>query len=310
MENLDFLSDHGSNTADGGLKDEFQSQVTNKIEDTIICKLVRHPNFKTETGENRFHIAVRYWPFKIGNDASDIRYRPCNESLGKGQSKEYEFYKGLYKQLDELRDQGKQDSEDAKIIEAKIKRMKPKYHYYYLYITPDNPMVKALKAPVSVHNQIAGRSGNQYREEIPSVFQQAIKNGMNIALTKDPEKNKTGWLKIWKTGQKMATRYHAAIDSSKETRDYGGTKAEVTVINEHNVPNIESIAKGKWPDIFEYEEKFAWTEEECQAWIDSDFTKTPDRVMREIEERTKNSQKNNENNQDDLNVGNLDDIPF
>lgn len=308
---MGFLSETGQNSASGGLKNNVSNQFTLRIDDPIICKLVRHPNFKTETGENKFQVVIRYWPFKIGNEPGDIRYRPCNESLGKGQSKEYEYYKGLYKKLDTLKEDGKKDSEEYKILEDKIKKIKPKYFYYYLYITPESPVVKALKAPISVHNQIAGRVATQFREEIPSVFDNALKKGMNISLTGDTEKNKKGWIKIWRTGEKMGTRYHVAIDSRKEVKDFDGTTAEVTVHNTHPSPDINAISKGEWPDIYTHEERFAWTQEECQEWIDSDFTKTPERVLQDIEKARKDKEeKSNTDNNTALTAEQLEEIPF
>ena len=308
---MDFLSEQGSNTSDGGLKDNFSSQFTLKITDPLICKILRHPTFKNDAGENIFAVPVRYWPYRLGPNDSDIRFRPCRESLNLGQSVEYEYYKGLYKQLDELKAAGKKDSNEFKALEALIKKVKPKYFYYYLYVVPGNSTVKALKASMSIHNQIAGRTENQFVSGIPSVFTAAIKKGMNISLTPDPEKNSTGWMKIYKTGEKMATRYFVEIDTKKEYKNFDGQSAEVTIVNKHPAPDLEAIKNGAWPDIFKFEKEHVWSEEECQAAVDSGFSKIPNRILEAEKERLKKKQdKESSVVTDNIADANLDEIPF
>ena len=89
--------------------------------------------------------------------------------------------------------------------------------------------IKALAVGPAVFNRIFGKDAKDNRPAIPSLFKEMSAKGLNPFLDKDPEVNKIGWVKLYKTGEGMATEYHIVPCSTSESKIVDGEELTKTV---------------------------------------------------------------------------------
>lgn len=252
----------------------------------LICKFIVDPR----SGE-RF-VPMVYFKHKIGPSDQDVRTHVSLASINRGKAPENEFYWENKKKLSVLKKAGKGDSEEARKLDALVKAFAPK-NGGYMYITqPDNSDVKVLKLNTMLLNEIFGREKTDYYPEIRGVISEGRETGVSPYYLDRLD----GWVKIWKSGSGLNTRYfvqYHQIDTEVETKTGKKIKVkEMAEIQAH--PKVLATYLGEkeseqgflsmddFPDVVEREAKYAWTEAESNRFVEGfgSISSVPDRVLR------------------------------
>ena len=251
----------------------------------ILCKLVKD----VFTGQSC--VKYDYFKHKIGGSEQDTRNHACRESLGLGASPEKEFYWDCIGKLKELKELGvtKDDPQYKAVLETK-KFFQPKNGGYLFYIEPNSAKFKALKVGPMVFNRLFGREATEWSAAVPSLLTQMKAEGQSPYLTNNPEKNKEGWIKIWRTGKKLATEYH--LEPAKIAVQIEHNGKPVTIYDYAKFDLHESINKilsgeleldeSTFPNVLEYERKNAWTLDEAENFVEHEgaLEGTPERFLK------------------------------
>ena len=250
----------------------------------LIMKLVKDPF----TGKS----CVKIDSFKhmIGNTDKDTRNHPCRDSLGLGSSPEKDYFWELISKLKTLREEGKKDTEEYEAVIALKKKFSPRAGGYVLYVEPGSPKIKALKVGPMFFNRLFGRKKTDWSAEVPSLVKQLSAKNKSAYLDVDNEVNKTGWIKTWRTGERLATEYHNEPCTVEVEKVIEGEEVTVTKYIEYNLNDeIKAILAGEKeldltavPDVIEFEKKQAWTLEESQILVDADgaLEGTPEKLLK------------------------------
>jgi hypothetical protein len=242
----------------------------------LVCKFLFDPATK------RQYIPMLYYPHQTGPEQSDRRFHPSRGSLGLGKDMEGEARFEIIKKIKSLKDAGAGESAEANVLRKKLDRSKPKEKGWFFYIEPGSPEIKAVNLPVMAVNELFGRE-YATKEPIPSLIKKmaAKKVGPYDVASDNAER---GWVKIWKTGEGLGTKYHVVADEIKESKtNEDGETVEVTKLVSHpladKIKNLEFTAED-YPNPLEFEQKSAFTEAETQKFIESEGTEVPSRFLK------------------------------
>jgi len=252
----------------------------------LIVKLIKDLATGKETAE--FH----YYKHMVGESQKETRYHISRESLDLGRSPEADYYAELKQEIDHLKKSGT-DRDDPQLT-ALFKRQKEfrrKVAGYLFYVEPNSPEIKALKCPQSVFNRLFGRESYGDVAAVPSLSMEMAKKGLYPYLDRNPEVNKTGWIKIWKDGEGLGTRYHLeAVSVEENIKLPDGSSATVVKSPSFQVSDaITAMIKGEspldwtvFPNVRDFEKTQVWTEEESEELIrhEGGLAGTPDRVLK------------------------------
>lgn len=271
----------------------FKKDITFLGKDPLICKLIADPR------QGSGAVVVSYFEYSIGG----YKYKtPSLSSIGRGDDPRLERYREIRGKISELTKSGvKQDDERIIKLKAIADKFYPKDGIFLYFVEPNDPTIKCLKTSIMVKHQIYGRQGTKTSKEIPSLKDEMAKRGSNLFLNADPEKNKKGWLKIWRTGEKMGTEYHVVEASEQIAINHEGSTVYVTKPTIYNVHEdvYKDFDLDKLPDPFKYELTWAWTKEEAAEYVSSGGTKIPERVIKLVS-------KKNESDEDTTTEGDID----
>jgi len=240
----------------------------------IVCKLLFDPRGKQS------YIPVDYYNHQIGpNKETDTRSHPSRKSLGLGDSPENDAYWDYAKQLSVLRKEGKGETPEAKKLE-KLKDMFYARQKGWLYfVTPGSATIYALKITKAVINSLFGKDATQYRPEVKSILKEMGSNNMSPYDIS----SKVGWLKLYKTGQKLATEYHVEVAETTIQVDHNGRKIPAKQPFEadvHEKIKNSDVTLDDFPDPVKFEIEQCWSLEESQAFVDSAGTVVPERCLK------------------------------
>lgn len=238
----------------------------------IICKLLYNPNKPADAC-----LSIDYFRHPVGNNESDVRFHPSLESLGQGKSPEREHYWRLVNQLSALKKEGQNNSEEFKSIMEEKQRFESRRGGYLFFVEPNSADVRALKIGPMVFNRLFGKKKTEHRPEVVSIQEEMREEGLTPWLSGNLDENKTGWIRIYKTGQKLATEYHMEVCVTKEVQTVNGKKVTMTVPTEFDlhetilswIADESKIDFSRIPNPLDVEKKNAWTYDESQAFVDS-----------------------------------------
>lgn len=273
----------------------------------LICKVIPDPR----NGNGRaWYRSLRQFQYLIGpNRDTDTRNKVCMSFFGE-RSPENDFYWECRKKLSELKKLGKGNSVDAQKLEVYAGEkglFKPKEGGWLLVIEPESPIVKAVRVPITVIQLLTGKDATEHKPAIPSLIKSMASEGVSPFDIKQ-QKPKIGWIKIYKTGEKLATRYHVepvkhdvpVVQNGKtyNVKDY-------TELNVHEKILSGRLVVGDLPDIVDFESKQAWTLDECEAYVASLGTAVPERFLK----RTRQEGRTDETDEPAHVVSSLDALP-
>lgn len=247
----------------------------NGSDQPLIVKFLGDPRKKAT------YVPMNYYTHMVGpNPQTDKRTHPSLRSLGVlDKDPELEVYYDCLRKAKEAREAGDTDVEKA--MKAKAELFKPKEGGWIHVIEPNSAEIKCLKIGKDIINQLFGRKA--YGDKVPeikSLLEQWSREGYNPYNINIDE----GWVKIYKTGEGMSTRYILQLDSQEETQtDSKGKKFKTVSLVSHTVH--EKIRNGDvqledFPNPIETESKNAFTPEEAFDFVKSEGTLVPERLMR------------------------------
>jgi hypothetical protein len=319
---MDFLTDsENENLAleDKGKDNSFIFAVPTE-DKALYFKMIPNSNIKTKSGVSGVkYLEVEYFKHRIGNGEKDIREHPSAESLGIGAAPEKE---AMWNYIEHRKAFPDRESKEYLALTKLKSVFEPKLKYFLWILEPGSSKIKALKVPQSVKLALYGRPAKNHSAEIPSLIAQMQNKGLTPFVDKNPDKNKKGWLKLYKTGEGLATRYVVEVATEKGKTVVDGTEVEFTKTKEYQLGDeIQNIIAGKAkfdpttiPDVLEMERKQAWTYDESKAFVAAmgSIAGTPKRFL-----KTENSEDFTMGefplNNDMVDSGDaiaMDDIPF
>lgn len=137
-----------------------------------------------------------------------IYSHPCRKSLGEKSCPECDRY---WHEKERLKLAGEHSAE-GKAIKAVVDLLAPRRKVWVYFVTPESDQVKAVKMSKDLMNQLWGAPANKYKGEIASLIAGMKTKGMSPYDLKNP----IGWMKIYKTGEGLGTRYFAEVAKKEE----------------------------------------------------------------------------------------------
>lgn len=275
---IDFLNFDPNNLETPGRDSRFVLKIPGP-DKPLICKVIPDPR----NGNGRsWYRTLRQFPFMIGpNPDTDTRSKVCMSFFGE-RSPENDAYWEYKKKLAELKKLGKGNSLEATKLEAIVKKFQPKEGGWLLIIEPESPLVKAVRVPITVLQQLTGKDATETKPAIPSLIKSMASEGVSPFDVKH-SKPKIGWIKIYKTGEKLATRYHVEpvkhdVPITQNGKTY--TVKDYTELNVHEKILSGKLMMSDLPDVVDFEKKQAWTLDECEAYVKSVGTEVPERFQK------------------------------
>ena len=261
-------------TSDAG---GFDKRLVTKLpEGGIICKLIADPRSPARPP----YVPMNYYKFKVGNTNQDWRTRPSLLSLGLAEKDpENEKKWTLINKMSKMKKEGvSKDNPAYKVVFENKKKYEPEELGWLYFIEPNSNVIKCLQLKAAIINQLFGKpaNGDKY-PEIPSIVKALASKGMSpYDLSKE-----YGWIKIYKTGTEMATRYF--VELCKETVTVKGEDgipfetSKPAVFPIHSDFKTGKVTLDSFPDPVAYEKSRAFTIEETEEFIESDGAVFPSR---------------------------------
>lgn len=224
---------------------------------------------------------VEYYKYQVGpNPQTDSRSRPSAASLGLADKdiENEEFWKNV-KELSALKKAGMtKEAPQFKAIQQIVKMYEPSKGGWLYYYEPDSPTIKALKLNPSMINTLFGRKGEGQIKDIPSIVDAIHKRGMS------PYKpsNTKCWLKIYKTGEKLATEYHVELFTTTE-HDSEGNETKKNVERPVHAKFLDAktvLTTEDYPDTLSFDQAQLFTDDETKEFIKTNGIVTPERFNR------------------------------
>jgi len=217
----------------------------------------------------------------IDNFKSQRRH-VCQKILGKKECKECDKYWETSSQYWDLENEAKKNpgvkaTKAYKLANIQTSLLKPKNGGWLHVVLPNNPQVKALQIGTDVVNKLFGKEKTKYRPAVESLTKKMVAAGDNPYNLKV----KSGWIKIWKTGEKRSTEYTVQMAmNTVMVKLADGRERPSDVPAEFDVhPNIFATKRSELPDLMSFENRNVWTVAESTAFAET--LATPERVLKE-----------------------------
>jgi hypothetical protein len=279
----------------------------------LICKIIPDPTY---ANGKSWYRPLKQFPFMVGpNKDTDTRQKTCMSFFGE-RSPENDAYWEYKKALSALKKAGKGNSTDATKLQTIVDRFYPKEGAWLLIIEPESAVIKALKVPQSVLQLLTGKDATETKPAIPSLIKTLESEGLSPFDVRR-QKPTLGWIKIYKTGEKLATRYHVVPCTREIEVEHQGRKIRATEQHPYNVHEKilipGQLTRADLPNVVEFERKFAWTVDECDAFVKSVGTVVPERFLkrgRQQEGRVDETDEAAPTGSAPVLVSSLDDLPL
>ena len=245
----------------------------------LVCKVLPDPGY----GNGRsWYRPLKQFSHMVGPDPEkDIRQHVCQSFFGLS-SPENDAYWEYKKAASELKKQGKGNSSECAKLEALTKKFQPKNGGWLLIIEPESPVIKAVRVPISVLDLLNGKEKTEYKPAIPSLIKQMAADGVS-PFDIVQQRPKQGWIKIYKTGEGLATRYAveaAKVDLEVEQNGRKFRASDYQELNVHAKILSGELTRADIPDVVGFERKFAFTAEESATYTQSHGTVVPERFRK------------------------------
>lgn len=235
-------------------------------ENAIIAKFVCDPTY--DNGRKVYR-PVNYYSHPTGETEKDKSSHVCLTFFGAKSSPENDAYWDYTMRLSALRKAGQGNSDEAKKLATLKKTFQPSKKGYILIVRPGSPVVEALRISSTVIDQLMGRKKDDYNEEIVSLLDTMKSKGVSPFDLR----NSKGWVKIYKTGEGIGTRYHveqALVEKEDETKD--GRKIKymddfTAEVHSHILSDDFDISE--IPDVQKFEKARAWSVQESTTFVEN-----------------------------------------
>lgn len=288
MGDLTYDTAEGAAAEKPGEASSFVTKIPTGKDKALVMKFVRDPRRKQP------YTALTFYKHMVGDGDKDTRYHPCRKSLGEAVSPELDRREELIAQLSAIKKEalaaganaaeGKwRETAQWAQIKEELDQLKEKRGGHILFVEPNSDKVQSLKIGASIINRIFGRKGNDFVKTIPSLLEEMQKKGKSPFISNDPAMNKFGWVKVWRTGEGIATEYFVEPATVEQVKEIEGQQATITTDQEFQIhPRILSsdLTLDDIPDCIEYERRFMWTLEESQEFVASNGLKVPERFLK------------------------------
>ena len=258
---------------------EAASPFIKKIPEKLIFKLLGDPR-----GAQHF-IPMDYYRHQVGpNPEKDVRLRPSLKSLKLTQSApENELYWSIVKQLGDLKKEGvPYDSDKPRALRAQKELYNAQVKGWFYLVQPGSPEIKPYLFPKTIINMLFGgrevdASGDV--REVPSLLKKLQVDGYSPY---DIDNDKC-WLQLTKTGTGKGTRYFLEMVTQDTKIVHEGREVKITEPKEfpvHARLKNGEVTLEDFPDPIEFEKKYAFSEQETIAFIESSGTAIPERFQK------------------------------
>jgi len=227
------------------------------------------------------YIPVNHYPHMVGPDPQfHTRSHLAQDLAGNGDDIELNARIGYYRERKRLTETGSTDVARIAQLNKLIDKCKNKESGWFFVVEPNSSVIKAVKLGVSVCNQIFGRTYKD-KDPVPSLLKHVSQKGISpYDLTSDNAE--LGWFKIYSTGKGLGKKYHVELAQDEISKVVDGET--FTKLQPSRFELAEKIKKldlelADFPDPMAFEIKNAFTLEETQQFIDSLYTKVPDRFL-------------------------------
>ena len=227
------------------------------------------------------YIPVKHYPHMVGPDPQlHTRSHLAQDLAGNGEDIELTARIGYYRELKALRETGSTDAARMQQLTRLVDRCKDKESGWFYIVEPGSSTIKAIKLGVSVVNQLFGRVYKD-KEPIPSLIKAVSQKGISpYDLTSDNAE--IGWFKIYSTGKGLGKKYHVELAEDLITKVVEGetfTKTQPARFElDKKIKNLD-LSLEDFPDPMVMEVKQAFTTAETVAFIESSYSKVPDRFL-------------------------------
>lgn len=266
------------------------------------------------TPDQKAFVPMNYYQYRVGPQEKDVRLRPSLTSLGVVEEDPENNKKWEYiKQMSEMKKNGvSKDSAKYKAVFEAKKLYEPKKQGWAYVIEPGSNQVKCLKLNTAMINILFGREGDgQKIKTIPSLLEMLKKRG------KSPydRSQEDCWLKIWKTGEGIATEYFIEPAQTVEVRIIDGAEVEMKKFESFPVAEVfkkNIVDVSSWPNPLKFEEKSAFSLEETIEFINTDGVVFPERFAPKKKSHGGDSNDSTPVSSETYAAasGSMDDIPF
>lgn len=251
----------------------------------LICKLVVDPRRPNEA-----YRKVLYHRYMVGpNPKMDGRFMLSPKVL-QGKDPIADAYWLAANKAKELKLAGKEDTPEYRRLDQQ-KKVFGNHERYHLLVIPLNETLPKVLTTVGM--VVDGLFGKEAWGDKPAT--KGLVNKMKD-LKRNPFnlRNKTGWLKIWKTGEGIETRYHVeeyVVETTMKDQETGEDVAVKRPFAAEVSPNIFDLEVEQVPDLSKQDldnTKMLWTFDECQAYVDSYGSTIPERCQKQQQSKRTN----------------------
>jgi hypothetical protein len=240
----------------------------------LVCKCLFDPR-----GKQSF-IPIAYFPHLLGpNPETDTRYHPSRKSLDLGDSPENDRYWELAHELKRLREAGRKESAEYQRLSELKKTFNSKDKGWLFIVEPNSATIRAVKIGAAIINRLFGKEKTYHRPEVKSIIKEMKTKG----LSPYDMRNNEGWIKIYKTGAKLATEYFVELVDHEIQVEHGGKTIPTRVPTElqvHEKIQASDLVLSDFPDPVKFECESVWTLEESQAFVESEGKEIPERCFK------------------------------
>lgn len=279
-------------------------------EKPLICKLLSDPR------SGSAYVAMGYYGYQVGPDPKKhSRKRPSLASLKKlAADPEKEEFWAIHNKIKELKKTHNEKHPAVVALDTQKKLFSAQECGWFFFVEPNSDTIKCVKLPPDAINQLFGKEASAYKPAYVSILDTAAKKGQSpYDLTKE-----TGWLKMYKTGEGLGTRYHITLDTAEVERKDAATGEMFTtpMARSHTIHTrlvTEGVDLSEYPNPLEFEARNAFTVDETNAFIASVGTAIPERFFpnnngpREVEDGDEGI---SPATHEPAALASLDDIPF
>lgn len=194
--------------------------------------------------------------------------------LGEANSPEAERFWDIVKQMKELKNDGREKTEEYKVLEVQRKLLSQDKLGWLTVVSPGDSKFRALKLNATLINLLFGKAATKDKPAIPSLVEKMTADGRDpYDLTSD-----FGWLRYYKEGEKMATKH--TVEEA--------TEPEVVLVKGKNMTiespislkvhvDVLTATVDKLPDYLDFEKRTGFTYEESVAYAET--LEVPQRVI-------------------------------
>lgn len=257
---------------------------------TMVGKIL--PDFRAN---NRAFFPVEFHEFSVGSTMQDTRFFFSPRCFGQPDVMTDLFWKAIKerKKVSDALIATHGSKEAAKTASASdkeflhwdfvVKMCRPKKAVLLYWVGKGASRVETLmlKEPMADNLFGAPAKRDAAGRDVPPV-EGLVKEMRGMKLSPFDLKDPCGWVLLYKTGTGPSTQFHAEVDEVKRSETltngrcrYFSEAAEAAVD-----PAILTVDANTIPKFTDTCKELSWSEEEINTYIESDFTKVPERYFK------------------------------